>query len=429
MFLHPRHRQNQLALLPFARPARPALSRLFFLVCLLALGACAAQPAEPPLQLAQSGRLPEKGTVCLRSGLEWMDETSPLFRQLEAALVPLLREQGLTVVAVAPSAPVHRAARPKSRTGGKGANQPLRLERYDIPEKDADLPASVLAVRPPDPRTVLFARSQQQGTPVMPQWGRIPGRVPAELGTHDPAVAEYALVCRFAAIKPLPTLARLNDAAPDAVAAAAAPAPDDDAIYLAQLDDIVTAAGPIRGVGTMGYGSPAPASRPPSSYGSTPGDYRRGYEGPSPSPGDPWNRESDFKARDYTTRHGPQPGFAAPPQSPQGTPSTPRALPALPRPPLPGDQDGLPGGADTVPNTPAAPAAPLPGRGGTGAPDAQGGDGAGYALEMELYALGATPKGQGPALLWRAEVRQQATATGLGAALPGMAAHALQKGR
>lgn len=109
------------------------------------------------------------------------------------------------------------------------------------------------------------------------------------------------------------------------------------------------AAGTVKGVGTLGYGAPAPATPPPSSYGNAPGDYRRGYEGPSPTPGDPWHREGDFKARDYQFRHGPQPGYAEPPQPaapPAGLPSP--EYPSLPKPPLPGDRD-MPSDSPTLP--------------------------------------------------------------------------------
>ena len=106
--------------------------------------------------------------------------------------------------------------------------------------------------------------------------------------------------------------------------------------FLAQA---ALAAQPVRGVGTMGYGSPAPSAPPRSSYGNTPGNYQRGYEGNSPSPGDPWNREADFKARNYQLRHGAQPEFASPPERSVSSPPATQPLPTLPKPPLPGDAD------------------------------------------------------------------------------------------
>lgn len=98
------------------------------------------------------------------------------------------------------------------------------------------------------------------------------------------------------------------------------------------------AAGSIKGVGAMGYGAPAPASPPRPTYGNTPGDYQRGYEGHRPGL-DPWHREADFKARNYQLRYGPQPQIASPPPgvSVPGGPEP--GLPTLPKPPLPGDRD------------------------------------------------------------------------------------------
>jgi hypothetical protein len=103
---------------------------------------------------------------------------------------------------------------------------------------------------------------------------------------------------------------------------------------------LVVAAGSVRGVGTVGYGSSARPAPPPPAYGGTPGDYGRGYEGLSPAHGDPWHRESDFKARDYLTRHGPpQPDSAVPPRGSTAPLPAESRFPALPKPPLPGDRD------------------------------------------------------------------------------------------
>lgn len=107
----------------------------------------------------------------------------------------------------------------------------------------------------------------------------------------------------------------------------------------ADNSSLFMAAGAIRGVGTMGYGSSTPGAPPRSSFGNSPNDYRRGYEGNSPYPGDPWGREADFKARNYETRHGPQPQLATPPASPSPTPAPAPVYPGSPKPPLPGDRD------------------------------------------------------------------------------------------
>lgn len=98
------------------------------------------------------------------------------------------------------------------------------------------------------------------------------------------------------------------------------------------------AADTVRGVGTMGYGTSSPGAPPRSSFGNTPNDYKRGYEGNSPNPGDPWGREADFKARNYEQRHNPSPQPAAPPSPPSPAPASAPPYPSSPRPPLPGDR-------------------------------------------------------------------------------------------
>ncbi len=118
---------------------------------------------------------------------------------------------------------------------------------------------------------------------------------------------------------------------------------------------LVTAAGPVRGVGALGR-TPSPQSAPPPrpAYGGTPGDYGRGYEGMSPTPGDFWHRESDFRDRNYTIRQGSPPAYATPPQPPVGGGGG-RVIdpydPTLPKPPLPGDSD--PAGRVVRPPAPA----------------------------------------------------------------------------
>ena len=108
------------------------------------------------------------------------------------------------------------------------------------------------------------------------------------------------------------------------------------------IDGFTVAAGPIRGVGSLGASPPAQSAPPPRpAYGGTPGDYARGYEGTTPTP-DPWHRESDFRDRNYILRHSPPPAYAAPSQPPVGGGGE-RVIepydPILPKPPLPGDSD------------------------------------------------------------------------------------------
>ena len=107
-------------------------------------------------------------------------------------------------------------------------------------------------------------------------------------------------------------------------------------------DELMIAAGPIRGVGSLGASPPVRSAPPPRpAYGGTPGDYARGYEGTTPTP-DPWHRESDFRDRNYMLRHSSPPAYATPPQPPVGGGGG-RVIepydPILPKPPLPGDSD------------------------------------------------------------------------------------------
>ena len=174
----------------------------------------------------------------------------------------------------------------------------------------------------------------------------------------------------------------------------------------------------------MGYGSPAPAARPRSSFGGTPGDYARGYEGMSPTPGDPWNREADFKARNYQERHSPPPAFATPPEGPAYMPPVEPSLPASPKPPLPGGQDLSVGSPHS-----SLPAARSGSAGAGSAPVSLSGGpipASGYALELELYALAPVLEGGAPKLVWRSVVQQRADAPTLAAALPEMAALAVE---
>lgn len=107
-------------------------------------------------------------------------------------------------------------------------------------------------------------------------------------------------------------------------------------------DGFTVAAGPIRGVGSLGASPPVQSAPPPRpAYGGTPGDYARGYEGTTPTP-DPWHRESDFRDRNYILRHSSPPAYATPPHPPAGGGGG-RVIepydPTLPKPPLPGDSD------------------------------------------------------------------------------------------
>lgn len=422
-------------------------SLLFRLIPLLLLpgllSACAAKQ-ETALQATASGTLPQSGTVAVRSGLAWMPENTPMFARFASSLTPMLTAHGLSPIRTAPSrsAPLPPgfdgapAAASQADEGRRSRNEAARgnagrvhLSPYTIPEHDADLPPSVLAVRGVDLRGILFAGSQLSG---LPQWRGappLPGYMPAEVRSTDPQHADYALLCRFAVLRPQRVAAA---PVPERAATLAAGerSVSDKAVLVAMADapgTLLAAAAPIRGVGSLGYGSRAPATPPRPSYGGTPGDYRRGYEGHSP--GDPWNREADLKARNFEQRYSAPPAYASPPASASVPPQTPpAALPSLPKPPLPGDAD-MPAGSPPAQSAPPAGTTGAPSGDGAAGSPADTGDGSVYVLEMEMYALAPVRDGKEPAPVWRASVLRQSDAAGPAAALPEMAASALGAGR
>ena len=468
--------------------------RLFLAFCLLfvlpaALGGCAAKRDQSRPAVIRHGQLPSSGTVVLRSGLEWTNENSPLFQSVRASLTPALTARGLQVAQnrISSSSPRHpsrnldrnaalpegetektaqaeskkeNAARalsgtdlitaagpvggPVSTSGGEQRGEPapaasagetfrpLRLEHYTLPVHDADLPGSVMAVRPPDLEAVLFAASQRRGYPVLlNQVDRIPGRLPKEMYSIDPLLAKYTLIIRFAALRSPLTATVAQAKTPPASAVTLAQAKLSPA-SAASFDSFVTAAGPVRGVGSLGYGSSTPGNPPRPVYGGTPGDYARGYEGMSPYPRDIWHRESDFNDPSYRRRHSPPPAYASPPHAavkPDNTPIIAPYDPTLPKAPLPGDSSSMirirpghsgpatePGFADGATGGSAVPDE------GTFPPITEAGVKVqSYLLELECFELAPPAKGKAPAMVWNCRVQRDATPTGLEAALPGMA--------
>lgn len=344
--------------------------------------------ASPPTHKEQSGKLPNSGSVILRSGMEWMDETSPLFIELKTNLESLLTARGLTVQEATPSG---LSPLPKP-----GASASAKSQK----DASAQLP--------------LFTRSQQEGNPLLQRGGRIPGHFPKEIMASDVGTADYVILCRFASVTP----GRLSKLLTPSLLLMASPGrystsfQDDEALPV-----MLAASGLVKGVGTMGYGAPAAPTPPPSSYGNTPGDFVRGYEGNSPVPGDPWNREADLRARDYMLKHGPAPQYATPPaEVGKPTPPAAPATPTLPKPPLPGDTD-----MPAVSPGPAPVRAPSVSPGlQSAAPSSTNFPIAGYALEMECYDLKTLKEGKKPSPIWRCTVHQRADAPSLSVALPGM---------
>lgn len=292
-----------------------------------------------------SGPLPPKGSIVIRSGLAWLDESSAAFNRVRTVLEKELKSMGFTIVPVSPSKrepmpetklpPKERAVAPARQAGGKAAPEDaaalkaeelgksgklpqLKLRGYTVPAKDADLPPNVTAITPPDVTRALFARSQQMGRPEVRSFS-IPGRMPEELAA-DAARADYAVLVKFAMVRVM------------------AAAPDTNQIFPGGLPGVAVAAvgGGVQGVGRLGFGAPSsPSSSGQSTYG-TPGGYVRGYENPSGS-GDFWHRDYDFYQRDYQLKHGPEPQYATPPKG--FTPY--RGLSPAPSPPPAGTRASL----------------------------------------------------------------------------------------
>ena len=305
----------------FFRNIRHRLNTRAGALCLAGMAAFAvlflpvlAPAAQEDTHVERSGELPRQGRAIIRSGMAWLDESSPVFHRVSEALAKELTARGLTIVPVRPSAlepmpktplpnkqaaqdvPARRAPKPeqgasegvasqKAADLGKTGQLPkLKLRTYGTPDKDADLPESVRNITAPDVTRALYARSQQTGKPVVHSFS-VPGRVPKEL-TDDAKIADYAFIVRLAAVQ--------------AWAEAPNPFPFGPGVLVA--------ASSIGGTGALGYGPPAQPGQ--STYG-TPGGYVRGYEGSAPN--DFWGRDRDFFQRDYMFKHGPQPNYATPP--------------------------------------------------------------------------------------------------------------------
>jgi hypothetical protein len=202
---------------------------------LLASGfpACAASGEQ---MVAAQGRLPQSGRVVIRSGLAWMAEDDPLFAMVARALARELETRGLAVVATPPSAP---APLPEGTARLKDSPLPrskgVRRRIMSVAEAVSRMKAMQLAregrlprsefttadIRPSarpssrkatsgnsgqpaltHPEMIRFALSQLEGEPELPGRITVPGRMPDEVGSFDPASADYALVVRFAMLWP-----------------------------------------------------------------------------------------------------------------------------------------------------------------------------------------------------------------------------------
>lgn len=330
----------------------------FFLLCFVLLGVCGALPAgagERAVQTRGFGELPVRGRVVIRTGLAWLGEKDPVFVSIANRLEQRLARRGLLVTPVGPStlAPLPPMPKASSTARGSGVSSPQKsraslrgrdpapaepamqekaaelarsgklpqvsLRGYAAPKKDAELPASVRAVRPPDVQRRLEALSQIRGAPVSAT-AAIPLRMPPELA-DDAAKAEYAILIRFAEAN---------------LRADAVPSFFPGRVYAQNdfpLSGVLVAASSIGGVGALGIPPPAsPSATRREGYG-TPGGFRRGYEGAAPN--DFWHRDHDFFQRDYQFKHGDPPAYATPPEH-FATPGTARRASGRVAPPAPG---------------------------------------------------------------------------------------------
>lgn len=299
-------------------------------LCLALFALVSPLPADAasPADVCRTGQFPRQGKIVIRSGLAWMNETAPAFQTMARGVEKELASLGLQVVPYAkpsaldkmPETPLNpNTNRPAASDAKKNAPKPagpsvsgevaqekagslgkegklpkLKLRSYGAPKRDADLPQSVKAIRPPDVSRAMYAKSQELGRPVVQNFA-IPGRVPAELES-DAEYADYALVVRFASVRSWGALP--ENSTPE---------------YFMGLPGTLVAAATIRGTGALGYGPPASpsSSAPPNTYG-TPGGFVRGYEGAYPN--DFWGRDRDYFQRDYQFKHGEPPQYAKPPK-------------------------------------------------------------------------------------------------------------------
>ncbi len=384
----------QARFLPLRSGLAAGLLVMALIVLLFPLSACAASRKTPEIQTHEGGSFPAEGRVTIRSGLSWLNEAAPVFAPLGKELAAQLKAKGMIVVEVpttvsepmpvtelpanadALSSPAPRMAKGAAPASGastrdraaelarEGKLPQLKLREYATPHKDADLPQSVRSIAPPDAQRALFALSQQKGVPIVRTLAVIPGRAPPEL-THDAAVADYALVVRFALMEPY--------------------------VVSSLEQGIAGAAMGFGGSGALGFGPPSSpgASAPPGGYG-TPGGYVRGYENPS-GPSDPWGRDHDFYQRDYMMKNSPPPPVAEPPSG------------------LSGPMDGVPGGG--LP----------PSERGRGGGYVTTGRETWHLLQIECYDLASAKNGKKPVIVWRAYAQQLAGEKPLASALPELA--------
>ncbi|CAK7054472.1 MAG: hypothetical protein DELT_01152 [Desulfovibrio sp.] len=184
-----------------------------------------AASVTPVEQLVSAkGELPRSGRVVIRSGLAWMSEDDPLFTSVARVLGEAFIRRGLVVVAAAPSddapfpagtetvrnaaIPKHQGApaRPMSIAEAVARMRAMQLAREGrLPQAKFKGAKSVPSSGQPHltrQEMIRFALSQEEGEPELRGHVTIPGRVPEEVRASDHAVADYAVVVRFAMLWP-----------------------------------------------------------------------------------------------------------------------------------------------------------------------------------------------------------------------------------
>ena len=204
--------------------AGPVLAVL--LLC--ASGQPALAKPEVDQLLVTKGTLPHSGRVVIRSGFGWLLEDDPLFASVARVVREELRERGVEVVSVPPSLPapplkgielIRNAPVPEHKGAPRRvmsiAEAISRMRAMQL-AREGRLPTASFkggsgkVARPKGTglplmthqEMIRFALSQEEGQPELRGQVTIPGRLPEEAFSSDPAVADYVLTVRFSVLWP-----------------------------------------------------------------------------------------------------------------------------------------------------------------------------------------------------------------------------------
>ena len=203
--------------------ARVLLVIFLILQCIQSGANAFAAPAEQ--LVANTGMLPEKGRIAIRSGLAWLVEDTSIFAAAERALAEALLEQGLTVVDVLPSRLATFPANMDKIRNTPVPKRPGRSPRVmSLAEAGTRMKAMQLAREGKLPRTrfgrdkgtgtgvllsaltnaemARFALSQEREKPELRGCITIPGRIPEEVRSSDLQNVDYIMLMRFAMLWP-----------------------------------------------------------------------------------------------------------------------------------------------------------------------------------------------------------------------------------